>query len=243
MDTKVTHEQHETHEKENHPQTTRFIDRLRTAFQKNPINNVIAIVLLLTAIMTTVNGVQTRQETQSIAQNNPPATNACQPQGNCQNGQCPAGTYCTGSGPAHPGVCMPLSCPPTPTVALPDAIKQAQTACIQNNGKWSAEHFECDGYGNRGFDQATCTAMGGTYTPCVSACRHMPQTLASKCTQSCVQLCKFQPNQQGNQPAPPTQATTAPLPARQPTFDSAPVLTGIVVFIIAMIFLMFNSLS
>jgi hypothetical protein len=45
---------------------------LKALLKKNPISSVIVIVLLLTTFMVTVNGMQDRQETRGIAQNNQP---------------------------------------------------------------------------------------------------------------------------------------------------------------------------
>jgi hypothetical protein len=65
--------QHDNHDKEIPRQKTRFIDRIKTFFKRNPTRTILTVVvifLFLSAIAVTMNGVQRRQEARIIAQNN-----------------------------------------------------------------------------------------------------------------------------------------------------------------------------
>jgi hypothetical protein len=71
--------------------------------------------------------------------------------------------------------------PATPTPVNSAAQEQA---CTEAGGKYLAVFSECENVSS-----ATCTAMGGTFNECASACRHQPE--ASVCTAQCVPVCSF----------------------------------------------------
>lgn len=56
--------------------------------------------------------------------------------------------------------------------------------CTQQKGTWSAQYKECTG-----IEKAACTAIGGTFNECASACRNDPN--AQACILLCVQVCEF----------------------------------------------------
>jgi len=58
-------------------------------------------------------------------------------------------------------------------------------ACQSKNGKWLEKYSECE-YADRQW----CTATGGRFDECGSACRHNPDP-AAPCTMQCVPLCIF----------------------------------------------------
>ena len=56
--------------------------------------------------------------------------------------------------------------------------------CVNSGGTWSKEYKEC-----AGVDSDVCSAIGGTFNECASACRHNPK--AEACIMMCVQICTF----------------------------------------------------
>jgi hypothetical protein len=99
--------QHDTHDKEIPSQKTRLTNFIKALSKQNPTSTALAFVvifLLLTAIAVTINGVQTRQETQSIA----------------QNSLFPTVGGCAGSG-------IGEGCPPTPTSILNKDLRKVPT--------------------------------------------------------------------------------------------------------------------
>ncbi len=56
--------------------------------------------------------------------------------------------------------------------------------CAEAGGTWLADFSECEYV-----DEGWCTANGGIYNECESACRNNPE--AEMCTQQCVQVCAF----------------------------------------------------
>jgi hypothetical protein len=63
-------------------------------------------------------------------------------------------------------------------------VTKEETACTSKGGNWSTHYRECTG-----IDGQSCTAIGGTYDECASACRHNPK--AEACILMCVQVCKL----------------------------------------------------
>ena len=58
-------------------------------------------------------------------------------------------------------------------------------ACISSaNSRWLVSQQECE-Y----MSEESCTARGGQFHPCASACRHDPE--AEACVLSCVPVCSF----------------------------------------------------
>jgi hypothetical protein len=100
---------------------------------------------------------------------------------------------------------LPDSKPPvtntTPPATTEPAIDLA-TACVSENGKWSAEYKECEG-----ISKATCETIGGKFNECASACRHDPK--AEICTMQCVLVCEFSKSD-SSQPTTP-EATNPPI--------------------------------
>jgi|SRR5271163_1495230 len=58
-------------------------------------------------------------------------------------------------------------------------------ACKKNGGHWLDQYWECE-YA----PQQWCTATGGRFDECASACRHSPDP-ATPCTMQCVPICTF----------------------------------------------------
>jgi len=56
--------------------------------------------------------------------------------------------------------------------------------CTESGGLWNATHKECGG-----IDANKCSAIGGIFNECGSACRHNPN--AEMCTLQCVQYCQM----------------------------------------------------
>ena len=71
-------------------------------------------------------------------------------------------------------------------IAIDD--QQRKNICEEKGGKWLDEYKECEG-ASGGFDKKACTALGGEFTDCDSACRHDPK--AQGCIEVCIQVCKF----------------------------------------------------
>jgi hypothetical protein len=109
--------------------------------------------------------------------------------------ECPDGSYVGRTGPncefaACPGGkdddIRPM--PPEPSPLPPDNPPMAPraenaAACERVGGTWGP-YNEC-----LGIDGPSCTAIGGAYDECASACRHDPD--ATMCTMQCVQVCSF----------------------------------------------------
>lgn len=71
-------------------------------------------------------------------------------------------------------------------------ILQAKNTCQEKGGTWLDKYQECESIpSDQGLDQAACTAFGGTFNSCASACRHNPPNLKEYCTDACVKTCKF----------------------------------------------------
>ena len=62
--------------------------------------------------------------------------------------------------------------------------KTSATDCKKQGGTWDEIHRECGG-----IDATKCTAIGGEFNECGSACRHNPN--AEMCTMQCVQFCQL----------------------------------------------------
>jgi len=58
-------------------------------------------------------------------------------------------------------------------------------ACKKNGGTWLDKYWECE-YAARPW----CSAAGGRFDECASACRHSPDP-ATPCTMQCVPVCVF----------------------------------------------------
>ncbi|MFO7710664.1 MAG: DUF333 domain-containing protein [Candidatus Woesearchaeota archaeon] len=56
--------------------------------------------------------------------------------------------------------------------------------CRENDGKWLDEYQECEG-----IPESACTANGGSFDGCASACRNDPD--AEFCTMQCVPVCSW----------------------------------------------------
>jgi hypothetical protein len=59
-----------------------------------------------------------------------------------------------------------------------------KAACMSAGGTYDDTYSEC-----MGINDGLCTALGGTWQECASACRHDPS--AEFCTMQCVQVCEF----------------------------------------------------
>lgn len=59
-----------------------------------------------------------------------------------------------------------------------------ETTCTDAGGKYLALFNECEDISSE-----ACTAMGGTFDECASACRHAPE--AVMCTAQCVPVCSL----------------------------------------------------
>jgi hypothetical protein len=80
--------------------------------------------------------------------------------------------------------CVPLP-PPTETPTLKSENSAAtEKVCTDAGGKYLALFNECENVSS-----AACTAMGGAYNECASACRHAPE--AVMCTAQCVPVCSL----------------------------------------------------
>ena len=78
--------------------------------------------------------------------------------------------------------CMaPVAPSPTPKPADSATLEKA---CTDAGGKYLASFNECENVSS-----ASCTAMGGMFEECASACRHAPE--ATICTAQCVPVCSF----------------------------------------------------
>lgn len=115
---------------------------------------------------------------------------------------CPDGTAVGRTGPN----CAFAPCPAAPTapngevgdtgpifeggadmdVGVGDASVPSEdgTACVARGGSWDPQYEECVGV-----NQTQCTAIGGSYNGCASACRHQPD--AEVCTLQCVEVCQL----------------------------------------------------
>lgn len=94
--------------------------------------------------------------------------------------KCPDGTWVGRTGPNCEFVCKQ----PTYTSAL-------KNACQEKGGTWLDQYQECESIpSDKGLDQAACTALGGTFNACDSACRHNnnPQ---QACPGVCVKTCNL----------------------------------------------------
>ncbi len=58
-------------------------------------------------------------------------------------------------------------------------------ACKSQSGTWLESYWECENV-----SQQWCTAKGGRFEECASACRHNPEP-AVPCTMQCIPLCVF----------------------------------------------------
>jgi hypothetical protein len=82
--------------------------------------------------------------------------------------------------------CVAVPAPaPAPTPA-PNPVDRAamEKACTDAGGKYLALFNECEDVSG-----AACTAMGGSFDECASACRHAPE--AVMCTAQCVPVCSL----------------------------------------------------
>jgi hypothetical protein len=70
------------------------------------------------------------------------------------------------------------------TVVTPNPTVSTASMCTDKGGQWSSAFKECTG-----IDSAACSAIGGKFNECASACRNDPQ--AQMCTMQCVQVCDF----------------------------------------------------
>jgi hypothetical protein len=60
-----------------------------------------------------------------------------------------------------------------------------EQACSEANGKFLAEHNECED-----ISEEACKEMEGTFDECASSCRHEPADAV--CVMVCVPLCSFE---------------------------------------------------
>lgn len=74
-------------------------------------------------------------------------------------------------------------------VAQEGRMDDLAKACQSKNGTWLEKYSECE-YA----DGQWCTATGGRFDECASACRHNPGP-ATPCTMQCVPLCVFPPKE------------------------------------------------
>lgn len=82
--------------------------------------------------------------------------------------------------------CVPLPPPAgTPPLKAEDSTR-IEKACTDAGGKYLAPFSECEDVSS-----AACTAMGGAYNECASACRHEPEGVM--CTAQCVPVCSLDP--------------------------------------------------
>ncbi len=94
--------------------------------------------------------------------------------------QCPDGTWVPRTGPKCEFVC------PQPTNS-----SSLKNACQEKGGAWLDQYQECESIPtDKGLDQAACTALGGTFNACDSACRHNTNPHIN-CMSVCVKTCKF----------------------------------------------------
>jgi hypothetical protein len=77
----------------------------------------------------------------------------------------------------------PTTPAPAPTPKPVDSAAM-EKACTDAAGNYLALFKECENVSS-----AACTAMGGTFEECASACRHEPE--AAICTAHCVPVCSF----------------------------------------------------
>ncbi len=94
--------------------------------------------------------------------------------------QCPDGSWVGRTGPNCEFIC--------PQPKNSSALKNA---CQEKGGTWLDKYQECESTPtDKGLDQTACTALGGTFNACDSACRHNnnPQ---QGCILVCVKTCKL----------------------------------------------------
>lgn len=72
----------------------------------------------------------------------------------------------------------------TPSSSTNPAV--SESACRAQGGEWYAGDKVCE---INSLSEATCTARGGVFNTCASACRHDPN--AQMCTMQCVLTCTF----------------------------------------------------
>ncbi|MGI9415374.1 MAG: hypothetical protein ACR2PM_16990 [Hyphomicrobiales bacterium] len=64
------------------------------------------------------------------------------------------------------------------------AASARSSQCTARGGTWLDAQGECEW-----IDQAACSAMGGQFNGCASACRHQPEAVV--CVQVCVPVCSW----------------------------------------------------
>jgi hypothetical protein len=72
----------------------------------------------------------------------------------------------------------------SPAAPTPVDSAALEKACVAAGGKYLAQFNECENVSG-----ASCTAMGGAFEECASACRHLPASVM--CTAQCVPVCSF----------------------------------------------------
>jgi hypothetical protein len=86
----------------------------------------------------------------------------------------------------------------TLAVAIPGTAQEHQggraeklaNACKSANGTWVEAYWECEFV-----DPQLCSANGGRFEGCASACRHNPDPdPTTPCTMQCVPLCSIAPS-------------------------------------------------
>ena len=93
--------------------------------------------------------------------------------------QCPDGSWIGRTGPNCEFVCK-----------QPANASALKNACLEKGGTWLDQYRECESIpSNKGLDQAACTALGGTFSACDSACRHNTNPQVN-CISVCVKTCK-----------------------------------------------------
>lgn len=65
-------------------------------------------------------------------------------------------------------------------------ITKAGVLCEQNEGLWDKQYRECTQ-----ISREACKSIGGTFSGCVSPCRHDPNYPDVVCTKNCDYYCKL----------------------------------------------------
>jgi len=72
------------------------------------------------------------------------------------------------------------------TIDTGSPVADADASCTERGGNWDPTYQEC-----LGIDASACSAIGGNFSECASACRNDPT--AEVCTTQCVQVCDIGP--------------------------------------------------
>jgi hypothetical protein len=118
----------------------------------------------------------------------------------------------------HYGVAAVIGLLSTLMVSTVGSAQESQPAdlakaCESKSGTWLERYRECEHV-----DQPWCTAAGGRFEECGSACRHNPDP-AAPCTLQCVAVCSFpvktEPEMQSSAPAPAPETNPAPVKSKK----------------------------